>query len=133
MAPKKEEAQAAVRSVPPDYPDEPAQDPQSNLPVIEVDASDMPDAEPLHKIAAASEGVFDPNAALRNKRGVGPGLQDSEAKNPAVWVDLDSKEAREEAAKAEVQAAERALERAKKRANAIKKGEPLDQEAGLPL
>lgn len=124
MASSKEKAQAEVRDVPAEYPEEPGVSPQSNLPVLEVDAGDMPDAEPNHKLAEKSD-VFDPNAALRNKMGMGPGLQDSEAKNPAVWVDLDSKEARDAAAKAVVQRAERQLEQAKAQAAAIKKGEPF--------
>jgi molybdenum cofactor biosynthesis enzyme len=72
--------------------------------------------------------VFDPNAAYRAKIGVGPGLQDSEARNPAVWVDTDSEAAREASADAAVKRAERELERVKAQADAVKKGEPLAQE-----
>lgn len=131
---KSADAEATVLTVPAGYPeDEVGQDAQSSLPTISVSKSDMPDAEPTHagpeKLGVPSD-VFDPNAALRNKLGYGPGLQDSEAKNPAVWVDGDSEEAREAAAKAEVQAAQRVLDRAKARAEKIRKGEPLDNEAG---
>lgn len=133
MAESKQKAEAVVREVPAEYPDEPGQDPQSNLPTVEVSASDMPAPDPLHagpEAVGADKNVFDPNAALRNKMGMGPGLQDSEAKNPAVWVDLDSDKARKAAADAEVEQAERVLKRAKERAKAIRKGDPLDQETG---
>lgn len=132
MADSKDKASAAVRDLPAEYPDEPGSSDQHNLPIVEVDSGDMPDAEPLHTLAAKSD-VFDPNAALRNKLGYGPGLQDSEAKNPAVWSQEDSKEARDAAADAEVKRAERALARAKARAKAIRAGDPLDREAGGPL
>lgn len=47
----------------------------------------MPEPEPGHQIAEAKKDtVFDPNAALREAQGRGPGLQDSEALQPAVWV-----------------------------------------------
>jgi hypothetical protein len=48
----------------------------------------MPDAEPGHRVAARAveAGVFDPNAARRLAEGRGPGLQDSEAFQPATWV-----------------------------------------------
>lgn len=51
----------------------------------------MPPPEPGHTIAEEKHGeVFDPNAALREAQGRGPGLQDSEAVHPAVWVqDVD--------------------------------------------
>lgn len=129
---KKVEAEAVVRDLPPEYPDKDAgTDPQSNLPTVKVSASDMPAPEPTHagpERVGADKNVFDPNAALRNKLGRGPGLQDSEAKNPAVWVDVDSADARKAAADAHVQDAERALAAAKARAAAIKKGAPLDRE-----
>lgn len=112
----------------------PAEDPDKEidghgLAVLKVSAGDKAPAEPLHTIAAQSD-VFDPNAAYRNKIGVGPGLQDSEARNPAVWVDNDSDAARNAAADAEVQAAQRVLDRAQRRAEAIRAGDPLDNEAG---
>ncbi len=110
----------------------PAEDPdkefdEHGLAVLKVSESDKAEAEPLHKIAAASD-VFDPNAAYRAKIGVGPGLQDSEARNPAVWVDVDSADARKAAGDAAVARAQRELDRAKKAADAVKKGEPLEQE-----
>jgi hypothetical protein len=92
-----------------------------------VSESDKAPAEPLHKVAEASD-VFDPNAAYRNKIGVGPGLQDSEARNPAVWVDQDSQAAAQAGADAAVARAQRELDRAKAQAAAVKKGEPLAQE-----
>ncbi|HWH14245.1 MAG TPA: hypothetical protein VNT51_05825 [Miltoncostaeaceae bacterium] len=47
----------------------------------------MPDVEPGHKGYELNPGeVFDPNAALRNAEGRGPGLQDSEIISPAHWV-----------------------------------------------
>jgi hypothetical protein len=110
----------------------PAEDPdkefdEHGLAILKVSGSEKVEAEPLHKVAEASD-VFDPNAAYRAKIGVGPGLQDSEARNPAVWVDTDSKEAREASAAAAVKRAERELERVKANAEAVKKGEPLSQE-----
>lgn len=131
----KKEAEAVVRDVPADLPDKNVGDgdPQSNLPTVKVTQADMPPPDPLHagpEALGIPGDVFDPNAALRNARGVGPGLQDSEAKNPAVWVDTDPESARKAAADAEVQAAQRVLDRAKKRAESIRKGEPLDQETG---
>lgn len=46
----------------------------------------MPATEPGHKGESLGGGkVFDPNAALREKNGVGPGLQDSERLQPAHW------------------------------------------------
>lgn len=110
----------------------PAEDPdkevdEHGLAVLRVSESDMPDAEPLHKLAEKSD-VFDPNAAYRNKLGFGPGLQDSEAKNPAVWVDVESDAARAASADAHVKRAQQELDRAKNRAKAIKSGDPLDQE-----
>jgi hypothetical protein len=119
-----ESAEAAVLEVPDEYPDKDVgQDPQSGRPTLKVSASDMPDAEPFHTIAEKSD-VFDPNAALRGKMGIGPGLQDSEAKNPAVWNDIDSDKAREAAAKKIEQDAQRAADRAEARAKAIRAGEP---------
>lgn len=110
----------------------PAEDPdkefdEHGLAKLTVSESDMPGAEPNHKVAEASD-VFDPNAAYRNKLGLGPGLQDSEARNPAVWVDQDSQAAAEAGAEAAVKAAQRELDRAKAQAAAVKKGEPLVQE-----
>lgn len=56
----------------------------------------MPPPEPGHRIAetpGAAEGIFDPNAARRFAEGRGPGLQDSEALQPAHWVqDVDPRE-----------------------------------------
>lgn len=134
----KKEAEAVVRDVPADLPDKNVGDgdPQSNLPTVKVTQADMPPPDPLHagpEALGIPGDVFDPNAALRNKLGYGPGLQDSEAKNPAVWSQEDSKEARDAAADAEVKRAERALARAKARAKAIRAGDPLDREAGGPL
>jgi hypothetical protein len=110
----------------------PAEDPDKDvdehgLSVLKVSAGDKADAEPGHVVAAASE-VFDPNAAYRAKIGVGPGLQDSEARQPAVWVDENSEEARKAGADAAVKRAEQELERVKANAEAVKKGEPLSQE-----
>ncbi len=127
---KKQEA--AVLSLPDDVPDENVKgSDQHNLPVLVVSESDRAEPDPRHagpeKLGAPAD-VFDPNAALRKARGVGPGLQDSEAKNPAVWVDQDSQEARDASAKYAVDEAQRALDRAKAAASAIKKGEPLAQE-----
>lgn len=132
MADKKAEAEATVRQLPEGYPEKEAGvDPQSNLPTVKVSKSDMPDPDPLHagpERVGAPKDVFDPNAALRNKLGYGPGLQDSEAKNPAVWVDLDNEDGRKAAADAHVQDAQRKLDAAKERAKAIKAGDPLDRE-----
>jgi len=56
-----------------------------------VTDSDGHEAEPGHQIAEQrKDEVFDPNAAWREKEGRGPGLQDSEALQPAVWVSLGS-------------------------------------------
>jgi hypothetical protein len=66
-------------------------------------------------------GTFDPNAALRNKRGQGPGLQDSEALRPAVWTDHDDEKARVTAAEADVKAAQAQLDQAKARLKDAKK------------
>lgn len=124
MAEKKTEAEAVVRSVPEEYPDkEVGQDPLSSLPTVKVSAGDMPDAEPHHAIAEKSD-VFDPNAALRGKLGYGPGLQDSEANQPAVWTDVDLDKSRKAAAEKIRQDAERAAKRAEARAKAIEKGDP---------
>ena len=97
---------------------------------LRVSESDMPEPDPRHAgpEKLGREARFDPNAAMRAKRGVGPGLQDSEVLNPAVWVDEDSEESRKAAADAAVQDAERHLEQVKERAKAVRKGEPLDQE-----
>lgn len=110
----------------------PAEDPDKDfdehgLAILRVSESDKAPAEPLHTIAAAFDG-FDPNAAYRNKIGVGPGLQDSEARNPAVWVDHESDAARKASADGAVARAQRELDRVKAAADAVKKGEPLAQE-----
>jgi hypothetical protein len=131
----KQKQEAHVRgAAPADLPDSHQDVDEHGLTVLKVSSGDMPAPDPLHagpEAMGAPKDVFDPNAALRAARGVGPGLQDSEARNPAVWVDLDSEEARKASAEAEVQAAQRQLDAAKERAKAIRKGEPLDQEAGL--
>jgi hypothetical protein len=103
---------------------------EHGLTVLKVSSGDAAPPDPLH---AGPEKLgrperFDPNAALRNKMGVGPGLQDSEVINPAVWVDENSDAAREAAADSAVQNAERQLERVKRDADAVRKGEPLVQE-----
>lgn len=125
----KQEASALVRSP---APGEDAEiDGETNLYRVSVSAGDMPDADPLHagpEAVGADKNVFDPNAARRNKLGLGPGLQDSEAKNPAVWVDENNDASRKAAADAHVQDAERALAAAKERAKALRKGDPIDQE-----
>lgn len=100
---------------------------EHGLAVLRVSESDKVPAEPNHKFAEASD-VFDPNAAYRAKLGFGPGLQDSEARNPAVWVDLDSEAARQAGADAAVKRAEQELERVKAAAEAVKNGDPLVQE-----
>jgi hypothetical protein len=110
----------------------PAEDPdkefdEHGLAILKVSGSEKVDAEPMHKVAEASD-VFDPNAAYRAKIGVGPGLQDSEARNPAVWVDVASDEARKASADAAVARAQRELDRVKNLADAVRKGEPLAQE-----
>jgi hypothetical protein len=48
----------------------------------------MPPDEPGHKAAELNAGAtpFDPNAARRYAEGRGPGMQDSEPKDPAHWV-----------------------------------------------
>jgi hypothetical protein len=58
----------------------------------EVSVNDpMPPTEPGHKGESLNPGdIFDPNAALRHKKGVGPGLQDSERMYPAHWPLSDS-------------------------------------------
>jgi hypothetical protein len=104
---------------------------EHGLTVLKVSESDKAEPDPMHAGPAKlglSEVPFDPNAAMRKKAGVRPGLQDSEALHPAVWVDENSDEARKAAAEAHVEDAELALEQAKKRASAIKKGESLEQE-----
>jgi hypothetical protein len=126
MAEKKSEHVAKVAGA------HPVEDPdkefdEHGLAVLKVSEGDKTPAEPLHKVAEKSD-VFDPNAAYRAKIGVGPGLQDSEARNPAVWVDVESDEARKASADAAVARAQRELDRAKAQADAVKKGEPLDQE-----
>jgi hypothetical protein len=127
--PAKSDQEATVRGVAPASLKD--ADTEAGRSTLKVSASDMPEPDPLHagpEKMGADKGVFDPNAALRNKMGVGPGLQDSEAKNPAVWVDEDAETARKNAADAHVQDAERALKAAKDRAAAIRKGDPIDRE-----
>lgn len=131
MADKKNMQEAVVRELPPDLPDENigAGDPLSNLPSIKVDASDVePDPRHAGPDKLGRPARPDPNAALRKARGVGPGLQDSEIINPAVWVDQTSDEARKAAADAYVADAERELDRAKATAKAVKAGDPQDRE-----
>jgi hypothetical protein len=74
----------------------------------------MPPDEPGHKGAELNSGLtpFDPNAARRFAEGRGPGMQDSERKDPAHWVQPVSLEA---SAQAEVDALERELKAAKDR------------------
>jgi hypothetical protein len=121
-----QDMEAHVRGpLPPEDPDKEVD--EHGLSVMRVSAGDKAEAEPGHVIAARSD-VFDPNAAYRNKLGFGPGLQDSEANNPAVWVDENSEEARKASADAAVKRAEQELERVKANAEAVKKGEPLSQE-----
>lgn len=121
--------EAHVRGTPP--PEADAGVDEHGLAVLSVTEGDMPAPDPRHAgpdKLGVDKGVFDPNAALRNKMDRGPGLQDSEAKDPAVWVDENSDAARKAAADAHIQDAQRALDRAKKTAAAVRKGEPLDQE-----
>jgi hypothetical protein len=120
---EKTEAEAVVRQLPEEYDEKDAgSDPLSSLPTVKVSKGDMPDAEAHHSIAEKSD-VFDPNAALRGKLGYGPGLQDSEAKDPAVWVDVDLAKSQKAAAKKVRDDAKRASDRAEARAKAIEKGE----------
>lgn len=131
MAEGKNTQEAYVRELPPDLPKENvgAGDPKSNLPSVKVDASDV-EPDPRHagpeKLGRPKRN--DPNAALRKARNVGPGLQDSEVINPAVWVDEDSEAAKKASADAYVEDAQRALDRAKETAKKVKAGEPLGQE-----
>lgn len=122
--------EAHVRGTPPSELGEPEYD-EHGLAVLRVSAGDSPAPDPLHagpKKLGIEGTPFDPNAAVRAKMGVGPGLQDSEALRPAVWVDEASDDARKAAADAHVQDAQRALDAAQKRAEAIRKGDPLDRE-----
>jgi hypothetical protein len=102
---------------------------EHGLTVLTVSEADKADLDPLHAAGAAALGLsevpFDPNAALRNKAGQGPGLQASEAIHPAVWVDENSDAAREAYAASLVADAEAALDKAKAQADAYKKGEPF--------
>jgi hypothetical protein len=100
---------------------------EHGLAKLTVSEGQKVEAEPNHKIAEKSD-VFDPNAAYRAKLGFGPGLQDSEAKNPAVWVDQDVQASAEAGAAANVARAQRELDRAKALEESVKKGEPLTQE-----
>lgn len=74
----------------------------------------MPPDEPGHKGAELNAGAtpFDPNAARRFAEGRGPGMQDSERKDPAHWVQPISLA---DSAQAEVDALERELKAAKDR------------------
>lgn len=124
MANKTGGAEAVVREIPDGYPEkESGTDPLSNLPTVKVDAGDMPEAEAHHALAEKAD-VFDPNAALRNKVNVGPGLQDSEAIHPAVWVDVDAQRSAQAAADKIEKDAKRAYDRAKARAKAVREGAP---------
>jgi hypothetical protein len=109
--------QAHVRGTPPGLDTETD---EHGLTILEVSEGDNPPAEPYHTIADEL-GTFDPNAALRNKRGQGPGLQDSEALRPAVWTDHDDEKARVTAAEADVKAAQAQLDQAKARLKDAKK------------
>lgn len=97
----------------------------------EVSLNDpMPPTEPGHKGRSISGGdeIFDPNAALREKRGEGPGLQDSERMQPAHWpqqADLDS-----DAARALV---EREAERLERRAKALRESLKKEDGASFPV
>jgi hypothetical protein len=125
MADKKEHIAKVSGAHPVEDPDKEYE--EHGLAVLKVSEGEKVEAEPLHKLAEASD-VFDPNAAYRAKIGVGPGLQDSEARNPAVWVDTDSDEAAAASADAAVKRAQRELDKAKAQAKAVKAGEPLAQE-----
>jgi hypothetical protein len=60
---------------------------ESGVPGKVLESTSMPDTEPGHKGEELNPGdVFDPNAAYRKQRGVGPGLQDSERFQPAHWI-----------------------------------------------
>jgi hypothetical protein len=101
---------------------------EHGLTVLEVGESEKADPDPLHtgpKKLGLKEVPFDPNAALRKKAGRQPGLQDSEALHPAVWVDEGSEEAMKASGDALVADAEANLERAKREAEALRKGEPF--------
>jgi hypothetical protein len=90
----------------------------------EVSLNDpMPPTEPGHKGASLGGGdVFDPNAALRFKRGEGPGLQDSERMNPAHWPQTVAGDS--EAARAVVEREAKRLEaQAKKLRDSFKENE----------
>lgn len=129
MADKKGSEEARVAAFDRDAPAADEVD-EAGQAVLRVSKGDMPAPDPRHagpdKLGRPAR--FDPNAALRAKRGVGPGLQDSEVINPAVWVDVDADQSRKAAADAHVQDAERQLQQAKDRSKAIRKGDPLDQE-----
>ena len=96
-----------------------------------VDPESIPDAELdehgllVLKVSAGDTPEPDPRHAGPEKLGRGPGLQDSEIINPAVWVDQDSDASRKAAAEAHVADAQRALDAAKDVAAQVKKGEPL--------
>lgn len=122
----KNEQEAHVRGAAPPGVD--AEVDEHGLTVLSVSQKDAADPDPRHagpEKLGLSGVPFDPNAALRKKAGLRPGLQDSEALRPAVWVDENSDEARKASADALVADAEAALERAKAEADAIRKGEPF--------
>jgi hypothetical protein len=123
----KNDQEAHVRgAAPPELDD--AEVDEHGLTVLKVSQSDAADPDLRHagpKKLGLDKTPFDPNAALRKKMGVGPGLQDSEALRPAVWVDQDSDEARKASADALEADAQRAFDRAKAEADAIRKGEPF--------
>jgi hypothetical protein len=123
MADNKQEAH--IRGEPPEGVD--AEVDEHGLTVLKVDESDKADPDPLHagpKRLGLKDVPFDPNAAMRKKAGQRPGLQDSEALHPAVWVDEDSDQARKAWADHLVEDAEANLEKAKAEAKAYRKGEP---------
>lgn len=88
-----------------------------------TEGSEMPKAEPYHRVAEKKEGeVFDPNAAARLARGEEPGLQDSEAINPAHWnVGSDP----EYDKKVAIEKLERQITRLKDEMAAVKKGDAV--------
>lgn len=123
----KNDMEAHVRgAAPPELKD--AELDEHGLTVLKVSQKDAAEPDPRH---AGPEKLglqgtpFDPNAALRKKMGVGPGLQDSEALRPAVWVDENSDAARKASADALEFDAQRAFDRAKAEADALRKDEPF--------
>ena len=101
---------------------------EHGLLVLKVSAGDTPEPDARHagpEKLGREAPALEPNAAMRAKLGRGPGLQDSEIINPAVWVDQDTDASRKAAAEAHVADAQRALDAAKEVAAQVKKGEPL--------